>query len=1032
MNKRIIKIMITVLLLTVALAVTAYAASGTTVSIGFDVVGDPGTVTMKPLNGAPAPETGLFTGVNEGKFTLNLPSYGNYSYEIAQSGNTYGIAYDARVYVLEIFWGLNKEETNTQLVYSLRVKGADPHDYPYKPEEAHFINGRYGQLTITNDLKGAEEVTNLNGSTEKVINSFTVSFTPADPEDPSFFEHKDGCYIYDENGVKHELTKNADGSYTATVGLGKKESVTFPGLPEGTKYTAAMVSQDNYELTDVTGSQLNSSGTINGRKETDGAGKVLGWTEGEIACGVKDQVTFQVKAGYSITLTQMNQTTGEWLDQTTFEFVQNFSYLRYVTQGQNLTDEGQNLRVAVQVGTYTAPGDATRYLNVESIDGVPCGDFFKRYTSDSGVQTAAAADTGVRGVSNDGKDCGWTYYPDDHAIVFDAEWVEPGGVTSEHVILASVPAVNRQTDFTGDASLLPDDSDEKLAEAEQVKSTAYAEWLRVLVYIGDQNEPEEWQTGRDIKFKVRLKGDSPEFDPNNVHYKHFLSESAYGAGEGKECKLDLTRQDDGSYTGEIILTHGERVVFYDLHEGDGYTVTSELTDTQGNRYAVYKAGTDDIIGKTVDMAIFRLIPVHDVSITKETAGVADAANKEYSFDLKLDVRTKFKDVNGKDLMLDMDTVDFDELIKDDQVEYDEEGGIWEGVVTLNGAGDGNTVRYSNIPDGSTYTITELDESAKGHKTTMTVTTQQTITDQYDEEKDIVTPAKPVVTGPFEGTSIDGMFNKLNIAVTFENTAQYDLTYDLNGGNVNGSTADVSESYTHTDTVADVNKAGPTPKRDGYAFGGWSETKHEAGLTEKPGDIVTGGIDFTKEDNWHDIRLYAVWARDDNGNGIPDWDEEHYTLHYDANGGTGAVPADKTVVTDVTVELENKPLPTKPGAVWVGWSATEHTDLFTDKESVESAVITSVVMDGDKTVYAMWAVDANGNGIPDYEEEPEPTPTPTPAPTAKPNGPKTGDEANLGLWAALLGASALAICGGGIWWFLLAKKKKKKDEEENLK
>lgn len=62
---------------------------------------------------------------------------------------------------------------------------------------------------------------------------------------------------------------------------------------------------------------------------------------------------------------------------------------------------------------------------------------------------------------------------------------------------------------------------------------------------------------------------------------------------------------------------------------------------------------------------------------------------------------------------------------------------------------------------------------------------------------------------------------------------------------------------------------------------------------------------------------------------------------------------------------------------------------------------------------------------DPKEDPKPTPTPTPQP-GKPSteGPKTGDESNIGLWTTIVALALAGACVGGI--FLYGSEAKKKD------
>ena len=1046
MKKNILKILIVALLLTLALPVAAYAAGeSVTVEIPFTVNDDPGTVTMKALDGAPAPEKRSFSGEKAGTFVLSCTKPGDYWYTIKETGSAFGIKYDETVYKVRVYVQWNEKTNKLELVEWFMIADGESH----KKGSADFTNFKVGDLTIENEIKGATTVKNSDGTETVIVNEFEITFTPKDGAS-RFFEHEDGVYLVTSDGKKVELTKSEDGkSYSGSFTLKDGESVTFPGLPEGTGYNVQMQEQPGYDVDSKVTGRGDSRGTakdINGKFTKNG--NVIGWQNGEIAFGVEDIIHFRVTGGYAVTLVQassVDSVADGWQTSDTFGFVQNFSYLSYIAQGQNLTSEPQMLRVALTVDTSTKGTD--RLLNVEYIDGEYVGDLFR-----GGGQARARAIAASNIIYGDG----WMYNPNSHMIVFDAEEVQPGELTTQHIIRTSVPAVNSRTEFTGVATLMPEFEDKTLAGSQEVMARAYAEWLRVLVYVGNVNDPMDWQKERPIDFQVRLY-DLKETNPNEVHYFLFENEADYGlgkSGERESYKLDLTPQGDGSYVGTITLKHGQRVVFYDLHEDEGYTVTPDLTKEQNSRYngryAVYKGGDVGYIGAgldgdEIDMAVFRLIPVHDLTVTKETVGVPNAEDKEYSFDIELDVRDKFEDVNREWLYLDLNTVNFDDIDGEDDV-TETEPNTWTGTITLSGAGENSSVTYTGIPDGSYYSVKEQAASAESHRTKMTVTRQQTITSDNPYEVDVTLP-EPVVT-VYENSVDTGkvQFNMCNVTVTFENTAVYDLTFDLNGGSANGSKDSVTNEHTHTDVV-DVNKEGPDAKYDGLAFGGWSSSRHEPGLTEKPSDIVTK-VDFTQEANQHDTTLYAIWATDDNGNGIPDYDEKHFTLHYDPNGGDGKVPADKTVVTGVTVELEKQPIPTKPGAVWVGWSETRHTGVFTEKSAVEGVVVTEVVVDGNKTVYAVWAIDANGNGIPDYDEEPEPTETPTPtetpeptetptttetpAPSGTPGGssgtkpPKTGDESNIALWGALMGVSALMICASPII-LLIGKKGQKKDE-----
>lgn len=100
----------------------------------------------------------------------------------------------------------------------------------------------------------------------------------------------------------------------------------------------------------------------------------------------------------------------------------------------------------------------------------------------------------------------------------------------------------------------------------------------------------------------------------------------------------------------------------------------------------------------------------------------------------------------------------------------------------------------------------------------------------------------------------------------------------------------------------------------------------------------------------------------------------YTLTYDANGGkTDSVPTDKNDYTaGQTVNLDYSKAPTheqKDGknVIFIGWSATDDNEKIYDKGGKIPDLIQSVTMNDNKTVYAVWGLDENGNNTPDVFE-----------------------------------------------------------------
>lgn len=204
--------------------------------------------------------------------------------------------------------------------------------------------------------------------------------------------------------------------------------------------------------------------------------------------------------------------------------------------------------------------------------------------------------------------------------------------------------------------------------------------------------------------------------------------------------------------------------------------------------------------------------------------------------------------------------------------------------------------------------------------------------------------------------------------------EYTLTYDGNaqqGGTV-GTVPTDSNIYIPGDKVT-LSTAAPTHDDvDGkkVVFIGWTEAQTNsifscADTAPTTATKVTFGSANKK--------VYAAWGYDENNNGTADV-LETYTLTYDLNGGNGAAPAKVSGIKKNTeVKLtEVKGFTRNPNEIFVGWSATKHDAALTaqDKqEDVEKFLITGAkyrITTADVTLYAVWAIDSNGDGTPDYQ------------------------------------------------------------------
>jgi len=145
-----------------------------------------------------------------------------------------------------------------------------------------------------------------------------------------------------------------------------------------------------------------------------------------------------------------------------------------------------------------------------------------------------------------------------------------------------------------------------------------------------------------------------------------------------------------------------------------------------------------------------------------------------------------------------------------------------------------------------------------------------------------------------------------------------------------------------------------PTRTEHVFLGWT-TEAEAPVTtleeyEALEDSILQANDELEIQSSTDT-LYALWAVDRNGNGIPDYNEDGYTVEYDLNDGSGTAEDSSTYLVGQTVTLNDGKTLTKQGYLFAGWRLTEGGTLLDGTYTVAAADDT----DGDKviTFYAVW-------------------------------------------------------------------------------
>lgn len=151
--------------------------------------------------------------------------------------------------------------------------------------------------------------------------------------------------------------------------------------------------------------------------------------------------------------------------------------------------------------------------------------------------------------------------------------------------------------------------------------------------------------------------------------------------------------------------------------------------------------------------------------------------------------------------------------------------------------------------------------------------------------------------------------------------------------------------------------------DDYVFAYW--------LTPKQQKVYDFEIMPTQKDHvWVSETYKAVFLPDENHNGKPD-ENEVLSMYYDANGGSGSVIDEMTYhVKDQVLVKDNAFTHPKENVIFIGWSKQPLTVIPTDGKAPQEMLQPkdSFTIMETTTLYAVWAMDENGNHIPDYQEE----------------------------------------------------------------
>ena len=195
--------------------------------------------------------------------------------------------------------------------------------------------------------------------------------------------------------------------------------------------------------------------------------------------------------------------------------------------------------------------------------------------------------------------------------------------------------------------------------------------------------------------------------------------------------------------------------------------------------------------------------------------------------------------------------------------------------------------------------------------------------------------------------------------------QKGVTYVGNGND--GGTAPVDNNRYNDSTMVTVKGKG-TLTRTKAAFIGWSfgTSSLITAKTDEPNDLMKPdtAIRITS-----DLTFHAVWAEDKNNNGVADYDEVDITWHPGVQARAGRPKVETVSKGDLLLTSKGFAV---NGYVLIGWSPRGNRVVMS--QAAENSLSPLYKVGGhftasvNTTLFAVWALDKNNDGIPDYRSE----------------------------------------------------------------
>ena len=196
-----------------------------------------------------------------------------------------------------------------------------------------------------------------------------------------------------------------------------------------------------------------------------------------------------------------------------------------------------------------------------------------------------------------------------------------------------------------------------------------------------------------------------------------------------------------------------------------------------------------------------------------------------------------------------------------------------------------------------------------------------------------------------------------------------LSYDANLGGLTGFDAEAPDAVYYAPGCGEITLSGDgvilstttSGLKPSVTFVGWSSD--DTYSASNPATVSVETIDTVSLTG--DTTVYAVWAKDENGNGEPDYEEDKYTVTYTDGVDGEEVFADQkheglfagtnTPAFNMTgIAADKNGNPARQDYVFVGWNPSVAEKVEGDNLQI--------------TYTATWAEDKNNNDTPDSSED----------------------------------------------------------------